>query len=191
MLVDTDINTTNWMVKTADSSITRDLTDNSTHIATTAWVKMYCETTLFEPNDCTPSEKTFSSPKRLNIPLEASQRNADEFCKQEWYSTWIILSTWSASTTWWNGTARWNNSQWLLWANTTWIKNITCSGCAIEATSYYCTGGLPTNSWRWNANEDEWLTWDLERKYVNVNTSRKCEYGCIYPYVWNGSSCAN
>ena len=42
ILFDTNIATTDWMVKTADSSITRDLTDNSTHIATTAWVKSYC-----------------------------------------------------------------------------------------------------------------------------------------------------
>ena len=128
--------------------------------------------------NCTSIErKQFTNPKRLWLPIMASQKDADQFCKEEWYPVWVITSSWSSNTAWWNGTSRWSNPKWEKWANTPWISSISCQTGA-NPQKYNCTGTIPFNTHMWDTEESDSLTSDTSVTYSSTDTSVKCQYTC-------------
>ncbi len=55
--------------------------------------------------------------------------------------------------------------------------------------SYSCTGSIPTNASRHDAEEEEDLPSDLPWIHADPDTATKCEFACDTGYGWDGDSC--
>ncbi len=75
---------------------------------------------------------------------------------------------------------------------------LTCTGPGGEDTddatinvgsAPICTGSIPANASRYDAEEENGLTNNTAWSYSASDTSAKCQYRCSDSYIWNGSSC--
>jgi len=63
------------------------------------------------------------------------------------------------------------------------------NGTACVATTYTCTGSIPTQAISWDSEESTGLTSNRAWAYSATDTTTKCQYHCNTGYTWSGTAC--